>query len=276
MIECRNLELHVAHGCNLACESCSHYSNHAHRGMLTLTEARRLLATWGKRLRPRQCSLLGGEPTLNPALTQLVWLSRDSFPDSNMILVTNGFLLGRHPRLPVALWRTGAVLHVSVHHESEEYEEKLQPVRKLVADWQRRWEITVVWRSSSSRWERRFHGYGGEMRPYDDGDSASSWRNCRSRWCLQLHEGKLWKCPAIAYLGMQQRKYGLSPDWDRYLDYKPLAPDCSDAELNEFVNRQTEPICGMCPAQPERFDLPNPLRRRSREERGNHIPVATR
>ena len=31
-----------------------------------------------------------------------------------------------------------------------------------------------------------------------------------------------------------------------YLEYEPLGPQCSDAELREFVERRVEGVCGMC------------------------------
>lgn len=260
MIECRNVELHLAHGCNLACESCSHYSNHQHAGLLSVGTARDWMGPWQRRLKPAQVSLLGGEPCLNPHLPQHVWLAREMFPSSRLLLVTNGFLLERHPRLPVALRGTSAVLHISVHHAGEEYQTRLAPVRRLVADWVLRWNINVAWRPSASAWTRRYRGYGSQSRPYDDGDPDRSWQNCPSKWCLQLHEGRLWKCPAIAYLEMQDRRYSLSDEWAPYLRYEPLAPDCTDAELREFVNRRVEPVCAMCPAEPEVFALSLPFR----------------
>src|SRR5207244_5365780 len=59
------LELHVTHACNLACESCSHYSDHGHRGNLDLAEADRWMAAWSGRLHIEQFNLLGGEPTIH-------------------------------------------------------------------------------------------------------------------------------------------------------------------------------------------------------------------
>jgi len=56
------------------------------------------------------------------------------------------------------------------------------------------------------------------MMPFADGDPRSSWEVCR-----QLHEGKLWKCPNIAYLGMQAEKFSLDPAWEPYLEYVPLS-----------------------------------------------------
>ena len=46
----RNLELHVAHSCNLTCESCSHYSNQGHKGLLSLEEADHWMRLWNTRL----------------------------------------------------------------------------------------------------------------------------------------------------------------------------------------------------------------------------------
>ena len=33
------LEIHAANACNLTCESCSHFSNNGHKGMLSLADA---------------------------------------------------------------------------------------------------------------------------------------------------------------------------------------------------------------------------------------------
>src|SRR5438045_65614 len=97
MLNIENLEIHVSHACNLTCEGCSHYSNQGHKGMLSLEEAERWMLLWNRRLRPAILSLLGGEPTLHPRLTEFVILSRRLWPASHLRLVTNGFLLHRHP-----------------------------------------------------------------------------------------------------------------------------------------------------------------------------------
>ena len=86
----RNLEIHAAHACNLACESCSHYSNHGHKGIVSLDEAREWLAPWAPRLAPQVFSILGGEPTIHPDLTSLCELARGMFPKATLRVVTNG------------------------------------------------------------------------------------------------------------------------------------------------------------------------------------------
>jgi hypothetical protein len=235
MIWLRNLEIHVTHACNLYCRQCTHYSNDRHRGMLAPGEADRQMGLWSGRLQPTLFSLLGGEPTLNPDLCEIVRIAHRHWPRSRLQLVTNGFLLGRHLDLPATLEATGCRLEISVHHASREYQERLAPVRQRVDSWETRYRIHVNWRASNSRWTRTYHGEGASMRPYRDERPRQSWEHCRARWCPQIHEGKLWKCPQLAYLRMQLDKYGISgePQWQPYLGYRPLGPDCTEDELRE-------------------------------------------
>lgn len=260
MIRIGNLELHVTHGCNLVCESCSHYSNQGHKGHLSLEEAESWMRAWDGRIAPQTFSLLGGEPTIHPELPAFVDLTRRMYPRTSIRIVTNGFFLHRHPELPEAMVRAGdATLYVSQHHPSQEYFEKLQPNLDLLKGWMRDHGVRAKIYPSADLWTRRYKGQGAEMAPYSDGRPQESWENCSARFCRQLYQGKIWKCAPLAYLGMQHEKYGLSEDWDHYLGYQPIGPECSDAELVAFLKRQGESYCGMCPAQPEHFELPLPF-----------------
>ncbi|HSV45526.1 MAG TPA: radical SAM protein [Ramlibacter sp.] len=256
-----NLELHVAHGCNLSCESCSHYSNQGHKGMLSLAEAEDWMRQWAGRLAPRTLSLLGGEPSIHPQLPAFLELARRYFPKTHLRLVTNGFFLHRHPELPAVMARDpDACLDLSVHHDSPEYREKLEPIYGLLKSWVAQHGIRVQVYLSHKRWTRRYHGSGSAMAPFDDGQPRRSWEHCPAKHCMQLHQGQLWKCAPLAYLHMQDDKYGLSDAWAPYLAYRPLAAGCSDAELAQFAGREHEDACGMCPARPERLALPYPLK----------------
>jgi len=256
----QNLEIHLVHSCNLACEGCSHYSNQGHKGVLQLEQAEEWMRAWSTRLRPAIFSLLGGEPSLHPRLPQFVDLARDCWPEAALRLVTNGFFLHRHPDLPRALREAGnARLCVSIHHDGPQYRQRMAPVLELLTGWVERFAIRVEYYHSWHDWTRRYHGAGAAMQPFADGRPRASWEHCSARYCPQIHEGKLWKCGALAYLPMQDAKYGLSETWRPYLGYVPLSPDCSQAELREFLAREEESHCGMCPAAPQRLMLPLPL-----------------
>lgn len=256
----RHLEIHLAHGCNLSCESCSHYSNQGHKGILSLEAADRWMSLWSQRLSPQTFSLLGGEPTIHPDMAGFVALSRRHWPAAHLRLVTNGFFLHRHPDLPVVLQGDpNACIYLSIHHNAPEYRAKLRPVLMLLSNWTRDYGIKVRFYNSFRNWTRRYHGNGSAMEPFKDAQPRQSWERCPAKYCPQLFEGKIWKCAPLAYLKLQDAKYRLSESWNPYLQYQPLEPDCTVEQLTEFFRREDEPSCGMCPANPVRFKLPMPF-----------------
>jgi hypothetical protein len=199
---------------------------------------------------------------VHPGLARFIPLVQRLWPDAHLRLVTNGFFLHRHPDLPVALAaHPDAAIYLSLHHGSEAYLEKVRPVVALLQQWQAQYGVRAGMYPSASNWTRRYHGHGAAMQPFQDQEPRSSWEQCPARTCPQVLDGAIYKCAPLAYLPMQDAKFGLSPAWTQYLGYQPLRPDCDDAELAAFFDREEEPSCGMCPARPQRFDLPLPLRR---------------
>ena len=226
-----NLEIHVAHGCNLRCESCSHYANQGHGRIVSIEDADRWMKLWNRRVRPAVFSLLGGEPAMHPQLADFVRMSRKNWPEAELRLITNGFLLRRHPDLPAALRDTGTRLFLTVHHDSPQYREKIQPIVDLVETWVRSHGIQVEYLHSHKNWTRRYKGSGSTMEPFDDRQPRVSWENCVAKGFYQLFEGQIWKCAPLAYLQLQAAKYELSGRWRPYLQYQPLRPDCTSEEL---------------------------------------------
>jgi MoaA/NifB/PqqE/SkfB family radical SAM enzyme len=255
----RNLEFHVTNACNLRCDNCSHYSNYGLAGHVSLGDAERQFALWTPRIVPHFFSLLGGEPTLHPKLVELVELAAIYWKDSILQLVTNGWFLSRHPRLPDVLDRHRVRLEISIHHDDAAYRDKIASIRELVSTWQACHRFRVHWRESYSTWRMVYRGHGTEMQPCADDDPASSWKHCPCKWCPQLVDGRIYKCPPVAYLPILNRKLSLSQAWQPYLAYKPLEIESSDSDLREFLKAEVETVCGMCPARPRPLSLASPI-----------------
>jgi uncharacterized radical SAM superfamily Fe-S cluster-containing enzyme len=254
-----NLEIHVAHSCNLSCESCSHYTNQGHQGIIAVEEADRWMKLWKRKIQPRLFAMVGGEPAMHPHLAEFVRLARKHWPNTELRLISNGFLLRRHPDLPAVLRDTNTCLCVSIHHPSPQYQEKLRPVRDLLDGWETRYGIRLEYFQSYGHWTKRYHGSGSAIRPFDDRQPRLSWEICPSKEHPQLFEGKIWKCAPLAYLKLQAQRYQLSDQWNSYMQYQPLRPDCTPAELATFFARQDEPCCSMCSSKPVPFELPLPF-----------------
>lgn len=256
MLTVPKLELHLAHACNLRCEGCSHFSNYALPGRVTLAEAGGWLEAWAARLAPVRLSLLGGEPLLNPELPGFLQLARRLWPRTLLRLVTNGLLLGRWESLWPVLEETRAVLTLSVHSRDEDYRTRLAPLRQRARDEAARRGFTFEERDSVQGWYRLYQGRGPGMRPFEDGDPAASWRVCQNKHCVTLQDNALWKCPPLAHLPRAAAKlgFGHEPAWRTPLAYRPLGLDASDDDIRAFFARGPEPACGMCPSRLEFFE----------------------
>lgn len=275
MIRITHLEWHAAHACNFSCESCAHLSNHGVGDkMITVDQLKDWFAGWKNRIIPKSMAIVGGEPLLNKQIIEVIKLSRDSWtyvPGQFFRLTTNGTLLHRYPDLPKVLAETGCALHISYHGPGKKYDEKWKSIVALANEWQHKFGITVYRREENGdepswstdppeQWSRMFNGFGEYLTPYKDNDPESSWANCPTgQNCFQLLDGNIYKCAPIAYLPLAAKKYKLSSDWNQYLAYQPLTPDCTLTDIRNFFDRGAESVCSMCPTEPIVFQKKDPL-----------------
>jgi len=165
------------------------------------------------------------------------------------------------------------LIQLSIHNNSPEYAAGLKPILELLDRWEE-YGIKVLYAKSYANWTRRYHGFGSAMRPFTDGDPRRSWEICPAKY-YQLFEGMIWKCAPLAYLKLQNAKYGLSSEWKLYLEYSPLEPNCTDKELNAFFDKEEESYCSMCSADLEKFEPPLPFRHGSNRPHPNANPDQT-
>ncbi len=250
MIALKSIELDLAFGCNLHCDGCTHYSNYPQKaGALPLETGREWLKAWRERVAPDSFSILGGEPALNPELPGFVEAVHEAWPDRQRVLVSNGLILDRHPGLWEALAKTGTRLEISIHSRDQAYQDKILPGLHAIEAARAEWgfELKVL---DSIRFMKMYRGEGRDMLPFEDGDRRASWTFCTSRYCVVLHQNRLWKCPPIAHLGRVAAMFDLDrePRWAPYLAYEGYGLDASDEELEALATAEDEPICEMCPS----------------------------
>ncbi|GAA5509147.1 radical SAM protein [Novipirellula caenicola] len=252
MIDIPALEYHLAHGCNLSCQQCSHYSNFRLAGKLpTPADARREYSSWSNRVRPRRFALLGGEPLLNPHLIEHLRLARQYWSDSNLMLVTNGFFFDRHPELPATLVDTNCRLEVSQHGTHQPYVDRFNTVKRTVWQWRADYPaIRIKIRQSHRGWMQQYRVEDGKPMPFDS-KPETAYRICMQKTCTQLFRERLWKCPALAYFALMEQRLKLEtiPAWQLFRDYKACPASASDEELQTFVEAKAIPQCGLCPSK---------------------------
>lgn len=247
-----HLEMDLAHLCNLHCDGCTHYSNYTLKGIVDYDTGSVWLRQWAERITPDWFAFLGGEPTLNPRLTDYIRLAAELWPATTRVLVSNGFFLDRHPDLFAVMAETGTRLDISVHSQDVDYVQRLTPQFLRIMAAKRDLGLSVIFRNSLEFY-RSYRGHSQGMRPYNDGKPRHSWTVCRNKHCKTLHQGKLWKCPPIAFLGLVADKFALDrvDEWQPYLAYDGIEPTIDDAGLADFFLREEEAICAMCPSRLE-------------------------
>lgn len=258
MIRVPKLEMHLAYGCNLRCEQCSHYSNYGlDGGSLSFPEGAAWLRNWSDRVEPVRFSFLGGEPLLNPGLPFFLLLARDLWRQTHIRLVTNGLLL---PRCGEDFWRaiseTNTLLTVSMHSRAEKYQRDFRAALDSINSYSQRFPFRYETRNSVDGWYRFYRGSGRDMLPFDDGNPGASWAVCASKHCVTLENNALWKCPPLAHFPRVARKFALhsKPEWRPAMSYEPLTLTATDDELREFFARREEPACALCPSKIDYFE----------------------
>lgn len=256
------IEIHGSHACNLSCESCGHFSNHRMSGNLSPKNADAWMKAWNKRVKPKRFSVVGGEPTINPALCELLLVVRENWPDSKIHLVTNGFFLHRHAKLPEIMAQIQpSRLVLSKHHQSASYMEQYNKFVKLITDWHNNYGIEIEFQQGIHHWSKRYFGFGNSLKPFADGNYHASFSNCKMKNnCKNLLDYKLFKCPPLAYINLVGEKYRLSTKWDFYRAYQPLEPDCTENDLRDWLSQEAIPECAMCPTKTHWLtNIPNPM-----------------
>lgn len=88
-------ETHITEACNLKCRGCSHFSVFAKPKHKDIDEFRREFERLAEIEEFEVIRLMGGEPLLNPNYMEYLRIARELFPDTRVVLVTNGILAER-------------------------------------------------------------------------------------------------------------------------------------------------------------------------------------
>ena len=103
VIDIPHLEWHVTHSCNFTCQGCGHFTNDGYREDFTVDELKSWYLPWIDKIRPRELSILGGEPLLNKDIIEIIYMTKEIWSiesDQVFELVTNALLIDKHPDLP--------------------------------------------------------------------------------------------------------------------------------------------------------------------------------
>ncbi len=106
-------EVSLVEHCNINCHMCDHFSPIAEKEFLDIqvfeNDMKRMSELFSKD--SEYIYLMGGEPLLHPQTQSFFSVARKAFPQSNIVLYTNGILL---PQQNDSFWATCRNKHISI------------------------------------------------------------------------------------------------------------------------------------------------------------------
>jgi organic radical activating enzyme len=261
------LEMMSTNVCNLSCAGCTTFSDLDHRGYMTWAQARQQIEPWLERLDIQAFGFMGGEPLINPDLRAWLVGIRELMPNTQIRFITNGLLLERHWWVVDLLDQLGnSVLKISKHVNDPRIDSAISQVfasRKWVAIKEfgiDRWHSPSGMRfqiASPTRFLKTFQGDYHDMRPHDN-NIHDAFDVCVQQRCPLLHDSRLYKCGTAGLTPKIVQRHGMpnSALWQPYLT-KGLDSDCSDRELDKFINNFGKPhaICRQCPSSKDHMSM---------------------
>ena len=239
-----SIEIDIVSHCNLNCKSCSHFSPIAEKWFIEpekfekdLVRTNQILpdSTVGKIL------ILGGEPLLHPQINKILVIARNTYKETPIAIITNGFLL---PNMDEMFWKTckEQKIEIEITKYPVKYDyEKLESIIR-----QRRKELHISYKGRTKILKKKQY-----MLPLDlhgTQDALDSFRYCfMGGHCINLSEGHLYTCSYAAFIKRFNSFFNQS------------IPVCAedgvdiyqDQKTDEMIRKLTSPIplCQYCAVQ---------------------------
>lgn len=225
------LELHLTDHCNLNCKGCSHFSPIAEKWFATTADYERDVTRLAELFfNIRKIRLLGGEPLLHPDVSAFITSTRQAFPLSSIVLVTNGILL---PSMDENFWACCRRNHVSI--DMTVYPPlagKIETIESLVRQNGIRF---ISHRADEFTIQRNLKG---------DSNPGKAMEVCREKfYCPFLRDGKIYICALPALSHHYNNRFGKDIPSDGYVDIH--APQVSGHDILKKLNTPAA-VCRYC------------------------------
>jgi MoaA/NifB/PqqE/SkfB family radical SAM enzyme len=183
-------EVQVADHCNLNCVGCSHFSSIADEHFLDVANYKKdceKLSELAKKY-VRKIHLLGGEPLLHKNIVDIIEITRTNFEKSVIKIITNGILLDR---MEPAFWNSCKKNNVVIC--ITQYPININIKKICECSLQYGVDIERFGNDFTMKFRKDVYDADGLQ------NKKKSFKTCNPI-CHQLHDGKLYLCPATAYI----------------------------------------------------------------------------
>lgn len=252
---------YITNVCNLTCPNCNSYNDRKIKGSWDFDIE--LYRPWAEVLDMGKTSVIGGEPTLNPRLSQWIRGVHSLWPHVPGEVISNGTYISRSAELVDALAETGWTLAIRLHRqEHREYVlnelEKtfgyLEPIKESInPDTRQSMNLEFISDEgvrinvANVQW---FHqnAFKDEAWEFHDSVPDKAHAVCGIKGCHNFRNGLLYKCPMVMItpdlLTQNQR-----PVPELLSRYQPLGLSDLNQEILDSLTDNPIPQCKLCPEE---------------------------
>jgi MoaA/NifB/PqqE/SkfB family radical SAM enzyme len=228
----------VVDHCNLNCVGCGVFASISDKNCRSVTtidaDLKRIKQLAGEQI--SEIVLLGGEPLLHPQIIDIMNITGAYFPNTNLIILTNGLLLMQQEPI---FWETCRKNKIKI--QMTKYPINL-PFEKIEARAKEHNANFTYWGKSGAV-QKTMHKLPLSLK--GDQDIETSFRMChKSNACIVLEDGKIYTCSTVSRIKYFNKTFNtnLEISENDYIDiYK--ADDID--QIFEFLHNPI-PFCRYC------------------------------
>lgn len=234
------IDYHITDVCNLNCAHCAHFCsvvphNAKHKSIEQITSDLTLMSKFKDEL--RILGIMGGEPTLHPHLSRILYIARKLFPNTQISIFTNGTTADKFLQWKDAIFENNIIVHVTIYPYKEDPWENFYKIRQIIP-WADSWCYPVE------------HGFTIYQLSNEVGEATEDQiRHCYKRWhCNQLKDGKLWICHLAAQLNRLKDAFPgqVNFDQDGQCCIDLNNDDLTIEDILKWQNETWPDICNHC------------------------------
>ncbi len=234
--------------CNLNCRGCDHFScisDEKYTDYNTVEkDLHRVKEVFGNRV--EQIALLGGEPLLNDRIGDFCILARSIFPNTKIIIITNGTLIFK---MSDEFWKVckdnKIIIRITRYPINFDYDEAERHVKNQ--------HVEIEYMAESDRVVKTMYCLPIDLEGKQD--PKKSFKMCgKGNGCITLENGKLFTCTLIPNIEIFNKYFGknVQVTEEDYIDiYRYDDPDI-------ILDRLAKPFpfCRYCDTYNFRSDIP--------------------
>ena len=189
-----NIQIHMAEHCNLNCKGCNAFAPLIEECFVDIDEIKRDITRFSELSGGVVGSLTisGGEPLLNPNLTEILSYARRCFPKQSILIITNGLLLGN---VGEDFWEACKTNDVSISFTCYPTNQNEKNITKLASAH----SVRFTYQDDTDIREKTMSFT--PLDPNGGQNVADSYRFCfMSNYNFIIENGNIYTCPVIAHI----------------------------------------------------------------------------